>query len=138
MRLAELEVSATAEFVSVARLVVSAIADDRYDLTNDRLDNLKLAVSEACSLAIDSKSGNGIVVTCDGTDERFDVVIDGKGHDFRLPSVQSRGLEIDGNQLDTQLGLPFIETLVDELEVRDASAGNAVRLTMFCRLADDF
>ncbi len=50
----ELEIPARAEFVALARLVVSAIAASDSTLADERIDDLKLAVSEACTNAIEA------------------------------------------------------------------------------------
>ena len=50
----ELEIPARAEFVSLARLLVSAMASSDTLLPDERIDDLKIAVSEACTNAIEA------------------------------------------------------------------------------------
>jgi len=47
----ELEIPARAEFVALARLVVSALASSDSSLADERIDDLKLAVSEAIRIS---------------------------------------------------------------------------------------
>lgn len=54
----ELEIPASPEYIAIARLVVSSLASARRNLADDRIDDLKLAVSEACTNAIEAY-GNG-------------------------------------------------------------------------------
>ena len=53
-RAVQLEIPAGAEFVALARLVVSAMASAETQLSDDRVDDLKIAVSEACTNAIEA------------------------------------------------------------------------------------
>src|SRR5437016_1779354 len=50
----ELEIPARPEFVALARLVVSAMASTDATLSDDQVDDLKIAVSEACTNAIEA------------------------------------------------------------------------------------
>src|ERR1700730_8734776 len=47
----ELEVPARVEYVRLVRMLVASLAASRRELDEDRLDDLRLAVSEACTLA---------------------------------------------------------------------------------------
>jgi serine/threonine-protein kinase RsbW len=55
----ELEIPARPEYIAIARLVVSSVATSRRNLPDDRIDDLKLAVSEACTNAIEAYGGPG-------------------------------------------------------------------------------
>ena len=136
MRLADLQIPARAEFVSVARLVVSSVVDDRYDLTNDRLDNLKLAVSEACNLAIEfhrESDDAQIVISCESQRDGFDVLVRAEGNQFAKVRLEHEDLEIGGKSLEGEVGLPFIESLVDAM----AMDQDALRLTLLADPAEE-
>ena len=47
----ELEIPPRAEYIAIARLVVSSLASSRRALGDERIDDLKLAVAEACTTA---------------------------------------------------------------------------------------
>lgn len=139
MRLADLQIPARAEFVSVARLVVSSVVDDRYELTNDRLDNLKLAVSEACALAIEfhrDSIGAEIAIACESQREGFDILIHASGNEFARVKLAHEDLEIGGKSLEGEVGLPFIESLVDGMGLERIENEDVLRLTLFCNQAE--
>src|SRR4051812_27717221 len=142
MRLAALEIPAQPEFVSVARLVVSTIAGDRYEISDDQLESLKLAVSEACVMAIQSRYGNVIgehvSISCDGTNQRIDITVGCEGSEISQDSVMahSPGV-IEGHDFDAEFGLPLIGSLVDAIEVEERPYGNLLRMTVFSDLAEE-
>ena len=138
----ELEIPARPEFVGLARLVVSSLASSRRALADDRIDDLKLAVSEACTNAIEAHADDDI-------DER--VIVRWREDDDRLEvSVQDRGSGFDPNELpehppvtdperlnfERGLGIPLIRTLVDEVSFDPSEHGTAVHMVMFCGPVD--
>ena len=52
-RVVELEIPARPEFVGVARMAVGALAGIRPGLAYERIDDLRIVVSEACTSAIE-------------------------------------------------------------------------------------
>jgi serine/threonine-protein kinase RsbW len=140
MRLADLQIPARAEFVSVARLVVSSVVDDRYELTNDRLDNLKLAVSEACALAIQyhGESETAIGIVCESQRDGFDILVHADGNSFVRTKLAAEALEVEGKSLAGELGLPFIESLVDEMALENIDDLDVLRMTLRCELAEQY
>ncbi len=132
----ELEIPARAEFVALARLVVSAIASADSTLPDERIDDLKLAVSEACTNAIEA---HGAI----STDERVLLLCSTDGGTVEV-SIQDRGGGFDPSQLpdhppvtdpdrlkfERGLGIPLIRALVDEVQFSSSEGGTAVRLLM--------
>lgn len=119
-RLVQLEIPGQAEFVSVARLVVSSMAAERYELSDDRLDSLKLAVSEACVLAM-GELNRPVGIECRESAGRLDVCVG------PIASGSLEGIEPPG--------LPLISTLVDECVAESDAHGNEnLRMTVFCEL----
>src|SRR6516225_11923677 len=87
----ELEIPASAGYIAIARLVVSSLATSRRALADERVDDLKLAVSEACTNAIEAQ---GDVVTGDRVririwegDNQLDVAVDDEGPGFDPASL---------------------------------------------------
>lgn len=143
MRLAELQIPARAEFVSLARLVVSSIADDRYELTDDQLDNLKLAVSEACVIAIDAQpsvENREIAIECIGQLDLVEVVVSSSPGDGASSggSVVAAPVDVDAGALDQHLGIPLIGSLVDEVTIEQDEHTYAaqIRLRVRCDRLD--
>jgi len=139
----ELQIPARAEFVALVRLVVSSLASARRILADDRVDDLKLAVSEACTNAIEAHGAasldDRIVVRCWEADDRLEVSVEDRGEGFDPQSLPEHPPVTDPQRLNFErgLGIPLIRTLVDEVEFITADEGTSVTLTMYCgRLSD--
>lgn len=138
----ELEVPARAEFVGLARLVVSSLASSRRNLQDDRIDDLKLAVSEACTNAIEAHAevdvDERVVVRWRESDDRLEVWVEDRGQGFDPGSLPEHPPVTDPERLNFErgLGIPLIRTLVDEVEFDPSDSGTAVRMTMYCGPAD--
>ena len=134
----ELEIPARPEFVGLARLVVSSLASSRRDLEDDRIDDLKLAVSEACTNAIEAHAevdvDERVVVQWREKGDRLEVSVQDRGQGFDPESLPEHPPVTDPERLNFErgLGIPLIRTLVDEVDFDPSDAGTAVRLVMFC------
>ena len=139
----ELEIPARPEFVALARLVVSSLASTRRDLADERIDDLKVAVSEACTNAIEAHHSadthDSVVVRCTEFDDRLQIEIEDRGSGFDPESLPEHPPVTDPERLNFErgLGIPLIRTLVDETRFDPSEAGTSVRLTMYCGRADD-
>lgn len=131
----ELSMPARAEYIGVARLLISGVAT-RVGFDYDVIEDIKLAVAEACTnvirhayegdpdgkLCIQSTIYPGRIV--------IKVIDHGKGFDIdgvmeKLgPLVRETGIE---DLAEGGLGLFLIHTLMDEVEI---SGGQGVVLTM--------
>ena len=79
----QLRIPSRAEWVSVARLAVAGIAH-RIEATIDEVEDLKLAVAEACTNCIQHAQGNDeVLVTFEIAGRRLTMVVEdgGKGFD---------------------------------------------------------
>jgi serine/threonine-protein kinase RsbW len=134
----ELEIPARAEFVALARLVVSSVALSRRELADDRIDDLKLAVSEACTNAIEAHGAidvqERVTVRCEESDDRLEVLVEDRGAGFDPTSLPEHPPVTDPDRLNFErgLGIPLIRSLVDEVNFETSDAGTAVRLTIYC------
>src|SRR5438874_1284374 len=128
----ELEIPARAEFVALVRLVVSSVASTRRVLAEDRIDDIKLAVSEACTNAIEALRGMGtgdpVVVRLREGDDRLEVLIDDRGRGFDPQTLPEHPPVTDPERLNFErgLGIPLIRTLVDEASFESGSEGTSV------------
>ncbi len=137
-----LEIPARAEFVALARLVVSAMAATDIQLADERVDDLKLAVSEACTNAIEAhgaiETAERVRLSCRADDRGLEVSIEDRGSGFdptRLPD-HPPVTDPDRLKFERGLGIPLIRALVDEVEITSSHGGTAVRLVML-HAADD-
>jgi serine/threonine-protein kinase RsbW len=141
----ELEIPARPEYVALARLVVSSLASSRRDLEDDRIDDLKVAVSEACTNAIEA---HGMADTDDSVSirltedvDRLEILIEDRGPGFDPQTLPEHPPVTDPERLNFErgLGIPLIRTLVDEVEFASTGQGTSVRMVMLCgpALPDD-
>ena len=139
----ELEIPARAEYVGLARLVVSSLASGRRSLPEERIDDLKLAVSEACTNAIEAHHdvdvNERVIVRCAEAEDRLEVSIEDRGKGFDPETLPEHPPVTDPERLNFErgLGIPLIRTLVDEVTFEPSADGTAVRLVMYCEPADD-
>ena len=132
----ELEIPARAEFVALARLVVSALASSDSSLADERIDDLKLAVSEACTNAIEAHDAAGsqerVLVRCRAAEDALEVCVEDRGEGFDPAELPDHPPVTDPDRLKFErgLGIPLIRALVDEVEFSSTGHGTAVRLVM--------
>ncbi|MCH5585388.1 anti-sigma B factor RsbW [Shimazuella sp. AN120528] len=127
--LVNLVIPAKSDFVSIARLAVSGIAN-RMGFSYDDIEDLKLAVSEACTNAVDAlyTDGDGdIRVCCNIFSNRLEIeVADQCINEEDLESQELKALR------EQDLGLYFIESLMDQVDIQD-EGGVVVKLTKFIK-----
>ena len=132
----ELEIPARAEFVALARLVVAAMASSESTLADERIDDLKLAVSEACTNAIEAHDAAGsaerVVVRCQTGLDALEVFVEDRGHGFDPSDLPDHPPVTDPDRLKFErgLGIPLIRALVDEVDFSPTDQGTSVRLVM--------
>jgi serine/threonine-protein kinase RsbW len=140
----ELEIPARPEYIALVRLVVSSLASGRRVLADERVDDLKLAVSEACTNAIEAHGAvdveERVRVRCKDSDDRFEVSIDDRGEGFDPASLPEHPPVTDPERLNFErgLGIPLIRTLVDEVQFDSGNGGTSVTMTLYCgRVGED-
>ncbi|MDQ2725272.1 MAG: ATP-binding protein [Acidimicrobiales bacterium] len=133
----ELEIPARPEYVAIVRLVVSSLAAARRALVDERLDDLKLAVSEACTNAMEAHRSVGIqapvtIRVVEGP-ERLEVHVDDRGPGFDPKRLAEHPPVTDPDRLNFErgLGIPLIRTLVDDVVFVATDQGTSARLILF-------
>jgi serine/threonine-protein kinase RsbW len=135
-RAVELEIPARPEYIALARLVVSAFAAGLGTLADERIDDLKVAVSEACTNAVEAHGAiatdERVTVRCVALDDGLEVTIADRGGGFDPAGLASHPPATDPERLrfERGLGIPLIRSLADEVEFRSSSAGTLVRIVM--------
>jgi serine/threonine-protein kinase RsbW len=134
-----LEIPPRAEFVAVARLVVSTAAKSRRALAEDQVADLTLALSEACTNAIEAhdakEEADRVLVRVDEDDDRLLVTVEDRGPGFDPLELPAHPAVTDPDRLNFErgLGIPIIRTLVDEVTFTSGDGGTTVTMVVNCR-----
>lgn len=113
--LVRLDIPALPAFVGVARSVVTTVATTIEGIDDDRLDDLRLAVSEACTNAVEDASGRRVIVRCTVAEDELAVHIADEGDALSESSIAEHGF-----------GLQLITALVDSVEFAREGTGSVV------------
>ena len=128
-----LRVPARAEYIALARLALSGLADI-VALPDELLADLKLALTEAVSNSVRHAYADGagfvsIAYELSGEELAVEVVDDGKGFDpDRPPPLEGEELSEGG------LGIAIIRTIADEFELQSQPGARGSRLRFVKRL----
>lgn len=113
MAVVELRIPSKAEWVAVARLAVAAVAN-RLNFSIEDIEDVKLAVAEACTNCIQHAHGSDqIEITCETESDSLTVRVRDYGQGTRPEPVASRNAEeprVGG------LGVFLIRSLMDSVE----------------------
>jgi anti-sigma regulatory factor (Ser/Thr protein kinase) len=138
MAVVELAFPARPAYLSLVRLVVdAAVGSLAPGMTAARLDDLKIAVTEACANAIEAHlsiyADRPVVVRCLVEDDRVTVQVVDHGRGFDPDRVESLPAATDPRRLrhESGLGIPLMRTLADELTFSPAGDGTTVSLTVY-------
>ncbi len=132
-----LEIPARADYISLARQVVAAAAEIESGFRDERIDDLRLAVSEATTNAItahaDLSRDEKVVIRCDLGDDRIEVEVLDQGPGFAVDDLEEVPDTNDPQRLRHEhgLGIPLMRELVDEAEIMPSAGGTTVRLVVF-------
>ena len=111
----ELRIPSKPEWVAVARLAVAAIAN-RLPFSVEEIEDLKLAIAEACTICIQQGAGiSAIDITCDASATTLRVEVrDGRYRTRNDAAAAKRPtmMAVEGEGL----GIFLIQALMDNLE----------------------
>jgi serine/threonine-protein kinase RsbW len=134
----ELQVPSRTEYIAVVRLVVASLVSARRSVADERIDDLKLAVSEACTNAIEANlqapvGHHPVVVRVWEAPERLEVCVADSGAGFNPDMLPEHPPVTDPERLNFErgLGIPLIRTLVDAVRFESGPEGTSVWLTLF-------
>ena len=143
-RVVELKIPSELGYEKIAREAVATVAR-RYGFTDERIADIKLAVSEACTNAIcyGSKEdvNTKIVVVLSADDEKLDIMIKDPGYggtppgEFIEPNIHKM---VKGEARYGGMGLYIIQELMDEAEFlpTEEGSGNQFHMVIY-RIAND-
>ena len=131
-----LEIPPRLDYLAVVRLVVATAASLDPPLPESRLDDLRLAVTEACSNAIKAHRPDAadqpVVITCHLDEDRFRIDIQDHGPGFDPDAVEALPDPSDPTRLqhESGLGLPLIRVLTDDVTFQPSADGTIVSMTL--------
>ncbi|MER7665532.1 MULTISPECIES: ATP-binding protein [unclassified Streptomyces] len=138
MATVELRFSAQPEHVRTARLVAAAVAR-RAGVDEAVLDEVRLAVGEACSRAVGLHRSHGITkpvtVVLAEEEKTFSIeVIDevpsaGANGSHAVPGARGGSDEDADADDEDEMGLAVISGLVDDMEVSSTDQGGVIRMS---------
>lgn len=132
-----LEIPARADYLGLARQVVAAAAAVEPRFRDERIDDLRVAVSEATTNAIEAHADldrdERIVIRCNLGADRIEVEVVDRGGGFDPTDVEEMPDPEDPARLEREhgLGLPLLQVLTDEAEIISGERGTAVRLVVY-------
>ena len=138
-----LEIPAKAEYLSLVRAVVVSAAALDPAVEDQRLEDLRLAVSEATTNAIRSHATLGseerITIRCGLTDDRIEVEVQDRGPGFNPEKLEPVGPLDQPGRLSYEggFGIPLMRVLADEIKINSADEGTTVQLVVYTPPATD-
>ncbi len=125
----EMKIPAKPEYVGVIRLTISGIAS-RMGYTYEEIEDIKIAVSEACTNAVQHAYPDGedgeVIVGFGIYEDKLETMVADSGQSFNFLQTKSElGPYTESSTVDQLseggLGLFLIETLMDEVRVLNRS-----------------
>jgi serine/threonine-protein kinase RsbW len=133
----QLEIPARPEYLSLARQVVAAAAAIEPTFRDERIDDLRVAVSEATTNAVEAhanvSSSDRILIRCNLGDDRIEVEVLDQGVGFDPEGVENVPDPVEPDRLHYErgLGIPLMRVLADEAEIVSDGDGTSVRLVVY-------
>ena len=137
-----LEIPAVPDYLALVRMVVAGTARTEPLLDDERVDDLRVIVSEACTNAIEAvveraeKEGvpaPSIEVEVRLSSSRVELVVADEGLGFDPDSLVALPAATDPSRLAIErgLGIPLIRALSDEAEIASGPEGTRVRAVLY-------
>ena len=133
----ELAIPASNDYLALARAVIVAAARTSPGLGEERLEDLRLAASEACANAIEAHATAGsdasVRIRCSLDDDRVEVEVVDEGPGFDLDARAVLPAVTDPARLghESGLGIPLIQSYADHSEIRSSPSGTLVRMVLY-------
>lgn len=124
MATVELEIPSRSVYVGVVRLAVASLAR-QSGLDEERVDDLRIAVSEACANALSmAEDSPPISVRWTEKDDRVAVEIEDRASNTYDPD--NPAVEGETAQDRLSLSIELLKSLVDECEIRTSEGGGTL------------
>jgi len=126
----DLRIPCKAEWVALARLSVAAVAS-RLNFSIDEIEDIKLAVAEACTNAIQHAHGSPFIeIKCEGLQDGLRISVRDHGRGTHPEHIRSRELN---DERVGGLGVFLIRSLMDDVDY-DVRPDQGTLLVMVKRL----
>lgn len=134
-----LRVPAQPEYLALVRMVIAGTARIEPVLDDERVDDLRVIVSEACTNAIEALRERGtaadaatISIECHLTDDAVEIVVvdEGTGFDPADLDVLPEVTDPSRLRIERGLGIPLIRALSDESDIESGPDGTQVRVVL--------
>lgn len=140
-----LRVPAQPEYLALVRMVIAGTARIDPLLDDERVDDLRVIVSEACTNAIEALRvraqdqgvdpvavDSTIAIECHLSASQVEVVIADEGVGFDPDGLDALPSVTDPSRLRIErgLGIPLIRALSDEAEITSGPGGTRVRVVL--------
>ncbi len=134
----QLSIPASAEFISVVRLAVSGVAA-RMNFTIEDIEDIKVALSEACTNAIQhayqADAKGQIEIEFILHDASLEMIVQDHGKGFNTTeNIKAEKSNSSPEDFGLGLGLVFIQSLMDEAEINSIK-GKGTTLKMLKNLS---
>lgn len=132
----DLRIPPRTDHLALVRFVVANTARIGAVLADRRIDDLRLAVSEACANALDAQlaadSDVPIAISIEVEEEVVAVTVTDHAGGFAIEDVDPLPPATDPGRLrhERGLGIPLMRSLVDELTFTPTGDGTTVRLVV--------
>jgi len=130
-----LKIPGDAQYIGIARLAVSGLAN-QLDIPYDEAEDLKLAVTEACSHILRSARGRlDLEIACEFSEDLLQIKVK-SAPETRLASADAQPIDYAtaANNGDPELGIYLLEALMDKVEMETDEATGATVVHMARRL----
>jgi serine/threonine-protein kinase RsbW len=137
----DLAIPPSHEYLDLARMVVTTTATLDPMFPDARVSDLRLAVSEACTNAIEAhrrlQRDDAIQIHCELSDDRIVVVITDRGGGFSPDDRTALPDPTDPTRLEYErgLGVDLIRSVSDESHFDPTDGGTVVRIMIRSRAA---
>ncbi len=125
----KLTIPSLSDYVGVARLTASGIAN-RMKFTHEDIEDIKIAVSEACTNAVQYAYGDSpgdIQIVFSIFEDKLEIKISDSGKGFDV-DADIKTQEEDPEKIGLGLGIVFMRSLMDHVDYDTSANGTTVTL----------
>ena len=124
----KMEITANPAYVSIIRLTTSGIAN-KVGFCMDDIEDLKVAVSEACTNAIKHSSDDRFTIIYTMIENGLTIEIIDNGNGYDTSSINEPDIE---NLKESGMGVFIIEALMDEVSIESQEGkGTSIKMTKY-------